>query len=271
MNHPFSSLRTYLGLAAVLTMVSLVGAKQPVEVKSVDLFKAMEDGQVEARFIALGPDKANLIVENKGDQPLTIQLPEAFAGVPINAQFGGGGMGGGGLGGGGMGGGGLGGGGGGGQAVGGGGMGGGMGGMGGGMGGGGMGGGFMRVPPSKKSKVSFQTVCLEHGKPDPNAKMAYKIIPLEQFSADPEIREVVKALGNRKIDQATAQAAAWHLTDDLDWNKLRSMNRVESKYTGNVRYFSDAQLKVAFQLVKYVREATKETPEVTSLSADSAE
>ena len=272
MNYPFSSLRVPLGLLAALALASLAGAKEPKEVQSVELFKAMEEGQIEARFIALGPDKANLIVENKGDQPLSIQLPTAFAGVPINGQFGGGGLGGGGggLGGGGLGGGG---GGGGGQAVGGGGggLGGGGGGLGGGgLGGGGGGGGFLRVPPEKKGKVSFQTVCLEHGKPDPNAKMEYKIIPFEQFSQDPEIRSVVEALGNRKIDQGTAQAAAWHLTDDLDWNKLRTMNRVESRYTGNVRYFSDAQLKLAFQLVKFVREAGSQSSEtVTSLSSDS--
>ncbi|MEL6109212.1 MAG: hypothetical protein AAFU85_24660, partial [Planctomycetota bacterium] len=237
MNHPFSSLRTYFGLVAAVALVTVAGAEEPVAATSVDLFKAMEEGQVEARFIALGPDKANLIVENKADQPLSIRLPSAFAGVPIDAQFGGGG---GGLGGGGLGGGGLGGagGGGGGQAVGGGG--GGLGGGGGGLGGGGLGGGggggFLRVAPEKKSKVSFRTVCLEHGKPDPNAKMEYKIIPFEQFSQDSEIRSVVEALGKHQIDQGTAQAAAWHLTDDLDWNKLRTMNRVESR-----SYFFEVQ------------------------------
>ena len=38
------------------------------------------------------------------------------------------------------------------------------------------GGGFMSVAPEQVSKLKVTTVCLEHGKPDPNPKMAYKIV-----------------------------------------------------------------------------------------------
>ncbi|HMP79735.1 MAG TPA: hypothetical protein PKD54_09815, partial [Pirellulaceae bacterium] len=91
----------------------------PVEgFESVELFSAMEAGEVEVLVRAKDSTSANIIVTNKSDRPLAIEMPAAFAGVPVMRQAGLGGGGAGGMGG----------------------MNGGMGGMGGGMGGmGGMG------------------------------------------------------------------------------------------------------------------------------------
>ena len=127
--------------------------------------------------------------------------------------------------------------------------GGGMGGGGMGMGGGGMGGGFMRVPPERMKKMTVTTVCLEHGKPDPNPKMAYKIVPFEKFSKDENVRVICEALGNGLVTQNTAQAAAWHLTDKMSWDDLAKKNRVESKYLGNIRWFSPIELRTAAAVV----------------------
>ena len=102
---------------------------QSSNVESVPLFQAEDSEKVAVRFIPRDATKANILVKNLTDQPLTIELPRRFAAVPVLAQFGGGG----GFGGGGQGGGGGGfGGGGGGQGVGGGAGGGGGGGFGGG-------------------------------------------------------------------------------------------------------------------------------------------
>ncbi len=221
------------------------------EAVNAEFFAAMEGGQIDVKFIPHDATKANVLVRNLTDKPLHIELPAAFAGVPVLGQFGGGGMGGMGGGGmGGMGGGGM--GGGGGQGMGGGMGGGGMGG--GGMGGGGMGGGFMRVPPERMKKMTVTTVCLEHGKPDPNPKMAYKIVPLETFTKDARVRVVCEALGNGQVTQKTAQAATWHLTDKLSWEELAKKNRVESQYLGNIRWFSPIELRTA---VAVVSEATR--------------
>ena len=133
--------------------------------------------------------------------------------------------------------------------MGGGGMMGGGGGMG--LGGGGMGmGGMMRVAPERMRKIEVNTVCLEHGKPDPNPKMAYKIVPLEQFTNDAKVRVLCEALGNGQVTQNTAQAAAWHLMDGLSWQELAAKNRVESKYLGNLRWFSPIELRTAMAVVQ---------------------
>ncbi len=257
---------TVLGL--VTTCTSVVGAaeaatgkvKERVAIEpAARMVCCRRAGQIEVKFIPKDATEATVIVKNLTDKPLTIKLPEAFAAVPIQAQgmMGGGmgGMGGGGMGG--MGGGGMGGmgGGGGGQGMGGGMGGGGMGGMGGGgMGGGGMGGmgGMMRIAPEKQSKMKVVTVCLEHGKPDPNPKMAYKMIPADKFIKDERVMNLCKMLGNGLTTQNTAQAAAWHLTDGMSWDQLAAKNRVESKYTGNIAFFNPFELRQASLLVSEV-------------------
>jgi len=122
-----------------------------------------------------------------------------------------------------------------------------MGGMGGGMG------GFMRVAPGRTTKMALNTVCLEHGKPEPNAKMKYTIAPLDQVTKDPAVAALCEALGNGVIAQNTAQAAAWHLTDDMSWNELAEKNRKESQYTGNEPYFTSFELRAASNVVGEVK------------------
>lgn len=255
-------------LTAGLAKADAPAKEAPID---AELFNAIEEGKVDVKFIPLNTTKANVLVRNLTDQPMTVRLPAKFAGVPVNRQFGGGGMGGmggGGMGGGGMGGGGM--GGGGGQAMGGG-MGG--GGMGGGMGGGGMGGGgmggFMRIPPQRQQKLAVTTVCLEHGKPDPTPKMAYKIIPLDVVTKDDRVHVLCEALGNRQIAQNTAQAAAWNLMDKLSWEKLASKNRVESKYTGNVAWFSPIEIQSAIAVVREATRIAEARRETTSESEES--
>ncbi len=283
-NNGFTALRgvvtALLSIPAILLAVglpSMAAAERvdPEAAREVEFFQAMNAGEIEVKFIPRDAAAANVLVKNLTDKPLHIQLPEAFAGVPVNAQFGMGGMGGGmgGMGGGmgGMGGGmgGMGGGMGmgGGRGMGGGmgGMGGGMGGMGGGMGGmGGMGGGMgmMRVAPNKAQKLAVTTVCLEHGKPDPNPRMAYKIVPLDFVTKDARVSSLCSMLGRGQVAQNTAQAAAWHLTDNLSWRQLAFKNRVESQYTGNIRFFSPVELRQAFTVVNYVTsQAVDKAPE----------
>jgi hypothetical protein len=140
-----------------------------------------------------------------------------------------------------------------------GGMGGGMGGMGGGMGGmggGGMGGMF-RVNPERPGKLKVPCVCLEHGKQDPNPRMKYKIVPLEQVNVDPRVRDLCTVLGQGKVAQNTAQAAAWHIANRMSWDELAHKNRIESQYTGNVKFFNPIELQSAFQLTGLINQEQK--------------
>ena len=182
-----------LGIAVTASAVCQAGSKRsdarkPVltnpkfdpTAERVGLFDGMKDGLLEAKVIATDDTGGFVIVSNKSDQPLTVELPDAFVAVQVLKQLGGlgGGMGGGGMGGGGFGGQG-------GQQGGqnqnqGGGFGGGgqQGGFGGGqMGGGQMGGGgggFFSIPPERGVKVPYVGACLNHGKADPNPRAGWR-------------------------------------------------------------------------------------------------
>ncbi len=228
----------------------------------VEMFRAIADGQLDVEYIGKDATQANLIFKNQTDKPLKIKLPETFGAVHVLAQ-GMGGMGGGGMGG--MGGGG-------GQAMGGGMGGGGMGG--GGMGGGGMGGGgggMFRVDSDKPRKMTVATLCLEHGKHDPSPRMKYKVVPLEVVSSDPQISDLCKMLGQGKVAQNAAQAAAWHIANGLSWQELANKPRKVSKYTGTEMYFTPLEMQAAVHMAAQVKSEVADVPESSPGEAVSAE
>src|SRR5690606_25549548 len=95
--HPAIFFTAMLGLL-VCSAEPTVGVERQddaeANIRRVNLFDAMEKGDIEVKFIPRDATRANLLVENKTKQPLHVHLPDAFAAVPIQAQFGGGGMGG---------------------------------------------------------------------------------------------------------------------------------------------------------------------------------
>ena len=245
--------------------------QSPVEgFEPVEMFEAMDSGKVKVIIKCKSAADANVMVTNDTDKPLAIQMPPAFAAVPALAQIGGGGFGGGGRGGGGFGGGGGGfGGGGGNQGVGGGFGGGGRGGGGfggggfggGGRGGGGLGGGggggVFNIPPGRTGKLAMATFCLEHGKPDPEARMDYVIKPLSVLSKDPKVYELCRMLANDEITQPVAQAAGWNVANKLSWEFMLNKNRVELSTGYYERYFAPQHLEMAYKVVEVVADRAK--------------
>jgi hypothetical protein len=188
----------------------------------IDVFEGIEKGVLEVKMIPKDAMGGNLLIENKGDKPLNVDFPAAFVGKQVLKQFGGGQQGGG------FGGGQQGGGFGGGQQGGGqqqgGGFGGGQqgggGGFGGGQQGGGGGGGFFSVPTDKIIRIPYRSVCLEHGKPEPNSRMIYTIGKVGDFNSDPVLEETLKMVASGQLDPQAGQAATWHLTNKMSWQEL---------------------------------------------------
>ena len=181
----------------------------------VEFFAAMEAGQIEAKLIPKNALGGNVLIENKTDKPLNVQIPEAIVGVPMNFQFGGGQQGGG-------------------------------------QGGGGQGGGaggFFSVPAERVVSLPFNSVCLEHGKPEPTSSSRYKLVPVAQVSQDPVLYELLTVVGTGKVDSQAAQAAAWHLTDDMSFQQLASKSVTHLGGQPPTPYFSMAQLQGAQQLL----------------------
>ena len=195
-----------LGLCVVLVVLPLsriAGAaegdarqRRPLSAE-LDFFEAIRTGEIEARFVPRDAASGTVLLTNKADRPLTIRLPEAFAGVPIQAQIGGNGLAG-------IGGnnpnGGTGGGNGGNQSVGGGFGGGGLGGLGG-------AGGVFSIDSGRARKLKVVSVCLDHGKREPAPRIPYELVPLNHRTGDGQVIELIKMLGRGDIDQPAAQGA----------------------------------------------------------------
>ena len=184
-----------------------LGEYNPAD-ETVELFDAVEEGKIAVKLIPKDSTEGRVFIKNKSGKPLNVKLPEAFAAAPILAQ---GGM-----------------------------MGGGGGGGGQGMGGGGM--GMMNVPAEKELNARLPCVCLEHGKPEPRPKMTYEVKRVESFTEKPGISELLARLAHGQIGQRAAQAAAWHLNNDMSWEELAE-KKIEYANGTSEPYFTAVELQ----------------------------
>jgi hypothetical protein len=229
-----------------------IGQQNPAA-ETVEMFAAMEKGDISVQLIPKDSTESQILIKNKTKKPLNVKLPDAFAGVPALAQFGGGNGGGGG------------------RHSGGSsrsnsnnsggnqGTGGGMGGM---MGGMGMG----NIPPEKVGKFKVPTVCLDHGKAEPRAAVPYVIKPIESYSSKPGVRELCQMLGTGQLSQRAAQAAAWHLNNDMSWQELAA-KRVKHLSGPSTPYFTTAEIQAGMQIATSAIRAAKENEKAKEKSA----
>ena len=218
---------------AVLAASSIQAAGKPAITKPkfdpnapvVGLFEAMKDKQLEVKLIQKNSKSGNLLIENKTQETLTVALPDAFAGVHVLNQFGGGGLGGGG------------------------------GGLGGGQQGGG---GFFSIPPEKLVRLPVNSVCLEHGKPEPSSRMEYRVVPVEKVSTDPVLRQLLRFVATGRVNKNVAQAAAWHIANGKSWRELAAMKHQRAGSLPSPPIFSQAELRYADMLVATAKVKAKE-------------
>jgi hypothetical protein len=128
---------------------------------------------------------------------------------------------------------------------------------------------MFNIPPEKVGQFKVATVCLEHGKREPQPAMKYEIKPVEQFTEKATVKELCKMVGRGELNQRVAQAAAWHLSNDMSWDQLAS-----KKYkfaTGMTKpYFSREEIQAAMRAVTTASLAA-EQPKVKSDSLSASE
>ena len=257
-NH-FFQMGTLACLLVALSVSHAEAAKKPnseqEKPQSVELFKAMEDGLVTVKFVAKSDRQAIVHFTNATKKPLNVQLPEAFAGVPVLAQFGGNQGGGGNFGGGGNSGGNQ-------------GVGGGFGGGGGGGNfGGGGGGGVFNIPAERSKKIKVATLCLDHGKPDPNVRIPYEIKPISSYVDRPAVIEVVKSYAKGNLNFGAAQAATWNLNNDVSWQYLAN-KKGKRTFNGPSPYFSAQQIRAGMIIAKQAHEYVKKNAADKTVKGD---
>ncbi len=189
-------------------------------IPELDLLEARRQGLVSVQAEGRGDGRMTLSVTNRTRHALRVVLPPGLIAQSATGQMGG------------------------------------MGGMGGGMGGMG-GGGMFSIPPEHTAKIPFHSVCLEHGKTDPDATMNYTVIPVTQYSNNPDLGALLSMIAKNTIDSQVAQAAAWNLASNLSWQDLANKHSPEVGFTDQL-YFSSQALYQAQQLVVEARGLARE-------------
>ena len=223
-------------------------AKSPIDAdaQTIDMFDGIQRGDLAVRFVPRDSKEARVTIENKTDKPLNVKLPAAFAGVPVLAQAGGGGtksssscsqQ----------------------QSTG-----------GGGGGGGGMGGGMFYVAPEKAESIKVPTVCLEYGKAEPRPTTPYQIRPIQSATGNTAVQELCRMLGAGELRQRVAQAAAWHLANNMSWEELAS-KQIHHLNGTITPFFTMAEVQAAIQVSSVaVRAAASEPAPSTSTPSTSS-
>ena len=172
-------------------------AERTIKPEVVELFPAMEKGEIEVRLIPKNANLCRLIVHNRTDKPLSVRLPEAFGGTPVLAQqtsrgaVGNRGAT---------------------QAL-------------------GMAppttlfsansaSAFFDVPPESVGRLVLRSVCLERHKAGPSPRIPYQVTPLSQITANPQVFELCRMLSYGNVNLRQVQAAVWHVNNNLGWHQL---------------------------------------------------
>jgi hypothetical protein len=112
----------------------------------------------------------------------------------------------------------------------------------------------MNVDPGKVGKFKVATVCLEHGKQDPNPHAPYELRPIESFTDNQRVIELCRMLGRGEVSTNVAQATAWHLTAGLSWDELVSKDKVRLSNGYTEKYFAPEEIAIAMRVAQ---EATR--------------
>jgi hypothetical protein len=83
------------------------------------------------------------------------------------------------------------------------------------------------------------------------------------------VKELCTLLGLGGIDQRAAQAAAWHLANDMTWDQLAA-KQIEHLNGQNEPYFSSEQLRGAASLVDAAVQRAAERQTQTATASASA-
>lgn len=226
----------------------------------VDLFDGMESGQLEVKLAAKSANDASVFIKNLSDAPLSVSVPKAAVGVhilpqfqgqnPFGAQqngqqfgnqlgnqFGGNDT----------------------QRI-----------------GGQMqpfgnqqqgfpnqqgnngffGNGVFSIPPEKTVQLKMRTVCLDYGLPEPHLGLKYELRKLETAISNPALRQLLEDYSPR-VDQDTMQAAAWHLSNGLNWKQIANLPNPRVPL-GVSTMFTAKTVKAAQTLVQQAETAAEE-------------
>lgn len=79
------------------------------------------------------------------------------------------------------------------------------------------------LAPGQVQQLKVPCFCLEYGRPDPNRRIPYQLVELKDLNSQPAVEELLKRFGQGAVDQRVAQLAAWHVANGVPWQMLARM------------------------------------------------
>jgi len=79
------------------------------------------------------------------------------------------------------------------------------------------------LAPGQFIQLQIPCFCLEFGKPDPNRKIPYEMVQLQDLNSQPAVQELLKRFAQGDIDQRIAQLTAWHVASGTPWQMLAQL------------------------------------------------
>src|SRR6185369_11947032 len=101
----------------------------------------------------------------------------------------------------------------------------------------------------------------------------YQLVPLEEITHDANVRRTLEQYVSGEIDEPTAQAAAWHLVDEMSWKTLARMRFDRVAGLPGKLFFTAKQIDTARHVVEKNRESANDAPRtpVRAVSARTGE
>ncbi|MDO4570026.1 MAG: hypothetical protein Q4D38_06575, partial [Planctomycetia bacterium] len=126
----------------------------------------------------------------------------------------------------------------------------------------------LNIPPEKVTAVKCPTVCLEYGKRDPNANVAYEIVPIESVTDREDVKILVGML--HQLDYKSAQFAAWHLASGTSVQHLATETVLRPNGV-RITNFTPQQVQRGLQLIQYARQTAAQRALESSAPSSSSE
>jgi len=125
--------------------------------------------------------------------------------------------------------------------------------------------GFFSIPAGKTLRLPYTSVCLNHGLKEPTARSTVKLVPVDEYTSDPVLQELIQQVASGKQSQKTMQAAVWHIANGLTWRQLAEKGHGPVRVPGD-HYFSPTQMTAARDLVKQIRSTLPAEEQVAGTS-----
>lgn len=126
---------------------------------------------------------------------------------------------------------------------------------------------FFSIPAEKVVMLSEKGLCLNHGRRNPRPQLTYKLVPLDTVNDNPVLAEVIRSHTSGSIATPVAQAAAWHVANNLTWRDLES-KMIDHLGRPDTPYFNRSQVDAARNLIEQAEErvAARKSSQPASVS-----